>query len=135
MQCSGDRLSISDKTSEGGHLVADIIGSASVLHGGVLVTSLNAGGGLGGRSYFGNGCSEDRNYLASDYLEFPLAGRQISWEVDLSGAGCGCNVAFYLVSMRNNPTRGTCGGEHPRCLRALPLLPHPRPRRFCWRRR
>ena len=37
-----------------------------------------------------------------------LAGKTLSFEVDLSGAGCGCNAAIYLVAMPQNADPSTC---------------------------
>ena len=34
-----------------------------------------------------------------DFVEYNLIGKTINITVDLNGAGCGCNAAFYLVSM------------------------------------
>ncbi|CAK0910340.1 unnamed protein product, partial [Prorocentrum cordatum] len=30
------------------------------------------------------------------------------WTVDLNGAGCGCNVGFYLASMGQNTEPSSC---------------------------
>ena len=106
MQCAGGHVTVA---TDDGNVVAEVIGSAEVLSSNVLVAGLNAGGSLGGRSYFGTRCSEAKAYANSDYLELPLAGAALSWEADVSKAGCGCNVAFYLASMRQNPHEGRCG--------------------------
>ena len=56
-----------------------------------------------------------RYYLADACGPFPqaysawqLGGRTISYTVDLSNAGCGCNAAVYLVSMPQNTDATTC---------------------------
>jgi len=60
-----------------------------------------------GRTYFGNACAEGR-YDHRQYAAFKLLGRTLKYSVNLRSQGCGCNVALYLVSMRQNPTRGGC---------------------------
>ena len=37
-----------------------------------------------------------------------LAGRTLSFTVDLSSAGCGCKVAMYLVAMPQNTEATSC---------------------------
>ena len=37
-----------------------------------------------------------------------LSGKVLSYDVDLSGIGCGCNAALYLVSMPQNTNATTC---------------------------
>jgi hypothetical protein len=79
MTCAGGHVTVA---TPNGDVLAEVIGSAEVLHGGtVLVAALNSGGDLGGRSYFGTACDETRPYTNSDFLELPLAGQSLSWEV------------------------------------------------------
>jgi len=58
------------------------------------------------RIYLSDSCGP----LPSSYSAWTLLGRTVSFTVDLSAAGCGCNIAFYLVSMRTNAQEGTCSG-------------------------
>jgi len=53
------------------------------------------------RGYFGRACKRG-HYDIDQYLTLNLLGHQLSLTVDLNGAGCGCNVAFYLTSMGQN---------------------------------
>eukprot|EP00965_Chrysotila_dentata_P024639 816495-Pleurochrysis_carterae.AAC.2 len=50
------------------------------------------------------------NYSCVDYTEgqLILSGRELSFDVDLSATGCGCNAAVYLASMAQNPDPSTC---------------------------
>ena len=67
-----------------------------------IVTAL-----LGGRTYWGTTCSTE--FDPSTYVALPLLDRTLSYTVDLSGGGCGCNAALYLVSMAQNDDASTCG--------------------------
>jgi len=60
-----------------------------------------------GRTYFGNACSEGQ-FDHKQFAAFKLLGRTLKYSVNLRNQGCGCNVALYLVSMRQNPTLGGC---------------------------
>lgn len=62
---------------------------------------------MGARAYFADSCTPGA-YNHSQYLALNLLGHTISFSVDLSGTGCGCNVAFYLVSMRQNTRPSEC---------------------------
>ena len=54
--------------------------------------------------------------VPSSYWQAPLLGRELSYEVDLSGVGCSCNAALYLVSMPGHNASGspdpTAGGDY-----------------------
>ena len=56
---------------------------------------------MGGRAYFADSCTAGF-YDHRQYLGLNLLGKTMKYTVDLSGAGCGCNAAVYLVSMRQN---------------------------------
>jgi len=63
---------------------------------------------LGGRTYFADWCSEDSGYDNNAYMAVPLLGKTLQFTVHLAGAGCGCNVAFYLTSMKQNTDPTVC---------------------------
>lgn len=50
------------------------------------------------RAYFVPGCPQSFTPSAFQ-TRMPLLGKQLNFTVDLSSAGCGCNVAFYAVFM------------------------------------
>ena len=56
-------------------------------------------------------CSEGA-YNHSEYAALQLLDKTLSFVVDLSAAGCGCNAAFYLVSMAQNTQPGTCDNDY-----------------------
>jgi hypothetical protein len=71
-----------------------------------------------GRHYFADSCGP----YPSAYAAWPLLGATFSWTVDLSNAGCGCNLALYTTvmnqdafttSMGYEPSPGDC--EHYYC--------------------
>jgi len=62
---------------------------------------------MGTRSYFAESCSAG-TYKAEDYLGLNLLGKTMRYTTDLSKATCGCNVALYLVSMKQNKHRSEC---------------------------
>eukprot|EP00727_Mastigamoeba_balamuthi_P009669 m51a1_g5324 hypothetical protein (133) ;mRNA; r:332995-333477 len=49
------------------------------------------------RAYIANGCPA--SWAPGIYHNFPMLGHKLSFTVDLSTVHCGCNAAFYLVSM------------------------------------
>jgi len=59
------------------------------------------------RAYFGKECTAG-NYSNKQYLAENLLGKRFKFTVNVSGAGCGCNVAFYLTNMRQNPHKSEC---------------------------
>lgn len=62
----------------------------------------------GPRVYLGKSCDQSMN---GDMFWSPnLLGKNVSYTVNLAGAGCGCNIAFYLVSM---PARNGDGSPNP----------------------
>jgi len=62
---------------------------------------------MSGRTYFGQSCAAGE-YDVQAYSSINLLGKRMSWTTDVSGTGCGCNAAFYLVSMPQNTKVGTC---------------------------
>ena len=63
------------------------------------------------RVYLADSCTEG-DYASTTYASPSLLGKTLSLTVDLSAAQCGCNAAFYLVSMAQNTQPGTCGGDY-----------------------
>jgi len=64
--------------------------------------------GLNDRAYFSNAC-DSVAYNPKRYSAVRLLGKRMRYTTDLSGADCGCNVAFYLVSMAQNNRSSDCG--------------------------
>lgn len=62
---------------------------------------------MGGRAYFAHNCTPGI-YDNKQYVALNLLGKTMRYTTDMSGAGCGCNAALYLVSMRQNPHPSTC---------------------------
>merc|ERR1719276_658984 len=62
---------------------------------------------MGSRAYFASTCSAGK-YSNEQYLALDLRRKTLRFTVDLSGAGCGCNAALYLVSMRQNTQPSDC---------------------------
>lgn len=60
-----------------------------------------------GRAYFAETCKAGV-YNHSQYLGLQLLGKTFRYTADVSGAGCGCNAAFYLTSMRHNERLSKC---------------------------
>jgi len=63
---------------------------------------------LGGRAYFADKCKAG-HFSNEDYLALTLLGKTISFSTDISGAGCGCNAAFYMTNMHQNMEVSECG--------------------------
>jgi hypothetical protein len=59
------------------------------------------------RSYFASNCTAG-HYDFKQYVALNLLGKTMRYTTDLSGAGCGCNAAFYLTSMRQNERPSQC---------------------------
>lgn len=58
------------------------------------------------RAYFGDDCThDDNNTLAGMHL----FGKSLRYTVDLSGAGCGCNVALSISPLQDNRRLTECG--------------------------
>jgi len=62
---------------------------------------------LGARAYFADTCTAG-HYDHEQYSAINLLGKSMRYTTDLTGAGCGCNVALYLVSMHQNPRPSDC---------------------------
>lgn len=60
-----------------------------------------------GRAYLAEQCIEGA-YSNTDYAAIRLLGKRLVYTVDVSQAGCGCNAALYLVSMKQNPEASGC---------------------------
>mmetsp|Transcript_141486 Transcript_141486/g.439808 ORF Transcript_141486/g.439808 Transcript_141486/m.439808 type:complete len:511 (+) Transcript_141486:56-1588(+) len=73
-----------------------------VLEGDAVVSHMHA------RTYWGDWCTEGVHNNNQYAVIYPL-GKTIRYTTDVSGTGCGCNAAFYLVAMRQNYKVGTCG--------------------------
>jgi hypothetical protein len=59
------------------------------------------------RVYFAKKCTEGK-YDRQQYMNLKLLNKTLRYRTDLSGAGCGCNAAFYLTSMGHNENRSEC---------------------------
>jgi len=60
-----------------------------------------------GRAYLAESCSAGQ-YNHTQYLGWQLLGKKLSYTTDVSQAGCGCNAAMYLVSMKQNAEVSGC---------------------------
>jgi len=63
---------------------------------------------LGSRAYFASTCTAGA-YDNNQYLALDLRGKTLKYTTDMSEAGCGCNAALYLTSMRQNKRPSDCG--------------------------
>jgi len=59
------------------------------------------------RAYFSDSCTEG-SYDHTRYSGLKLLGQTLKFTTDISGAGCGCNAALYLVSMKQNSDLSSC---------------------------
>jgi len=66
---------------------------------------------MGSRSYFASTCTAGK-YDNEQYLALDLRGKTLIYTTDLSLAGCGCNAALYLTSMRQNKRPSECGDHY-----------------------
>jgi len=66
---------------------------------------------MGSRSYFASYCTPGE-YSNEQYQAWDLRGKTLVYTTDLSHAGCGCNAALYLVSMRQNKHKSECGDHY-----------------------
>jgi len=62
---------------------------------------------MGARAYFAERCNAGK-YSNEDYLAMNLLGKTLRYTTDMSGAGCGCNAAMYLTSLKQNPNPSDC---------------------------
>mmetsp|Transcript_38904 Transcript_38904/g.112369 ORF Transcript_38904/g.112369 Transcript_38904/m.112369 type:complete len:459 (+) Transcript_38904:2-1378(+) len=60
------------------------------------------------RAYFASSCTAGE-YDNQQYLALDFRGKTFRYTTDLSQAGCGCNAALYLTSMRQNKKPSECG--------------------------
>jgi len=63
--------------------------------------------GMKSRAYLGNSCA-DGDFKQSEYMKVNWMGKRLSFTVDLSEVGCGCNAALYMVSMSYSYEAGGC---------------------------
>jgi len=94
-----------------GHLNMEGYGEVHVVPNGwenvAVIDSSVANPQLGGRAYFADTCTAG-HFDNEQYLALNLLGKTMSFTTDVSGAGCGCNAAFYLTSMRQNTKASDC---------------------------
>jgi hypothetical protein len=62
---------------------------------------------LGARAYFASSCTAGI-YNHRQYMALNLLGKTLRYTTDMRDSGCGCNAAFYLVSMRQNVQPSKC---------------------------
>jgi len=62
---------------------------------------------IGARAYFADTCTAGK-YNHTDYMRANLLGKTLRFSTDITGAGCGCNAAFYLTSMGHNKHVSEC---------------------------
>merc|ERR1712190_362968 len=60
-----------------------------------------------GRSYFAD-MGQANSYDHNNYVALNLLGKTLQYTTDLSGVGCGCNVAVYLTSLQQNTDLSGC---------------------------
>jgi hypothetical protein len=73
----------------------------------VLVNGTELCPELGARACFAEDCTPGV-YNNTQYARSNLLGKTLRFSTDLTGAGCGCNVAFYMTSMGHNPRPSEC---------------------------
>jgi len=47
-------------------------------------------------------------HVSKRYVDMPLLGNTLRYTVDISGAGCGCNAAFYLTPLQQSSEVSSC---------------------------
>jgi len=88
-------------TNAGSNVPGQDVGSLEIGADGSVVAHMDA------RVYFSDSCTEG-SYDHTKYLGLKLLGKTLKFTTDISGAGCGCNAALYLVSMKQNPDISSC---------------------------
>jgi len=88
-------------TNAGSNVPGQAVGSLEVSPDGSVTAHLDA------RVYFADSCTEG-SYDHTKYWGLKLLGRTLKFTTDISGAGCGCNAALYLTSLKQNPEISTC---------------------------
>ena len=99
--CSTQPLAVAGATPQ--PRIVTVPGSASMGHN----TDLAAGRvvlNMWSRFYLADSCGP----LPASYTAWQLLGRTFSFSVELSGTGCGCNLAVYTAEMQTNTQVGTC---------------------------
>ncbi|CAJ1358901.1 unnamed protein product [Effrenium voratum] len=59
-----------------------------------------------GRTYWTDQCNGQ--YDHNKYANISFLGKQLQFTTDISGAGCGCNAALYLTSLRQSQQLSGC---------------------------
>jgi len=88
-------------TNAGSNVPGEAVGLLEVAAGGHVVAHMRA------RTYFADTCAEG-TYRNNDYVAMKLLGKKLKYSANVSAAGCGCNAAFYLVSMKQNTELSSC---------------------------
>jgi len=88
-------------TNAGSNVPGHDVGSLEVGADGAVIAHMDA------RVYFSDSCTEG-SYDHTKYWGLKLLGRTLKFTTDLSGAGCGCNVALYLTSLKQNSDISSC---------------------------
>eukprot|EP00421_Protoceratium_reticulatum_P012673 CAMPEP_0168383916 /NCGR_PEP_ID=MMETSP0228-20121227/14145_1 /TAXON_ID=133427 /ORGANISM="Protoceratium reticulatum, Strain CCCM 535 (=CCMP 1889)" /LENGTH=476 /DNA_ID=CAMNT_0008397073 /DNA_START=44 /DNA_END=1471 /DNA_ORIENTATION=+ len=88
-------------TNAGANLPGESAGNLEVDASGAIVAHMDA------RVYLSEQCTEG-DHNNENYMALKLLGRTLKYTTDVSLAGCGCNAALYLVSMRQNYEISSC---------------------------
>jgi len=88
-------------TNAGSNVPGETVGPLEIASSSHIVAHMNA------RTYFADACTEG-TYRNNDYLAMRLLGKNLKYTANVSAAGCGCNAAFYLVSMKQNTAISSC---------------------------
>lgn len=62
---------------------------------------------MNARVYFSDSCTQG-SYDHTKYSGVQLLGKTFKFTTDISGAGCGCNAALYLTSLKQNSDISSC---------------------------